>query len=87
MTYMLALVVPHAIFEVPAAVLAGAAILQLGMAAISQPKGASLGEGLMRALAEWTRIMIGIVVPLLIVAAIVEVFVTPHLALRLLFGP
>jgi uncharacterized membrane protein SpoIIM required for sporulation/ABC-type transport system involved in multi-copper enzyme maturation permease subunit len=87
MTYMLALVVPHAIFEVPAAVLAGAAILQLGMAAISQPKGASLGEGWMRALAEWTRIMIGIVVPLMIVAAIVEVFVTPYLALRLLFGP
>lgn len=87
MTYMLALVVPHAIFEVPAAILAGAAILQLGMAAISQPKGASLGEGWMRALAEWTRIMIGIVVPLLIVAAIVEVFVTPYLALRLLFGP
>lgn len=87
MTYMLALVVPHGIFEVPAAILAGAAILQLGMAAISQPKGASLGEGWMRALAEWARIMIGIVVPLLIAAAIVEVFVTPHLALRLLFGP
>ena len=85
--YIMALVVPHAIFEVPAAILAGAAILQLGMAAISQPKGASLGEGWMRALAEWTRIMIGIVVPLLIVAAIVEVYVTPYLALQLLSGP
>ncbi len=85
-TYMLALVIPHAILEVPAAILAGAAILQLGMAVISQPKGASLGEGWMRALAEWTRIIIGIVVPLLIAAAIIEVFVTPNLALRLLYG-
>ena len=86
LSYMVALVLPHAVFEVPAAILAGAAILQLGMAVISQPKGASLGEGWMRALAEWTRIMIGIVIPLLIFAAIVEVFITPRLAIQLLVG-
>jgi len=84
--YLVALVLPHAIFEIPAAILAGAAILQLGMAAISLPKGTSLGEGWIRALAEWARVGVGIVLPMLIVAAALEVFVTPRVAIALLLG-
>jgi uncharacterized membrane protein SpoIIM required for sporulation len=84
--YINALVLPHAILEVPAAILAGAAILQLGMAAISVPKGSSLGEGWTTSLAEWARILIGIVLPLLIAAAFLEVFLTPRIAVWLLSG-
>ncbi|MGB2894991.1 MAG: stage II sporulation protein M [Anaerolineales bacterium] len=84
--YITALVLPHAILEVPAAILAGAAILQLGMAAISLPKGSSLGEGWTTSLAEWARISIGIVLPLLIAAAFLEVFITPRIAVWLLSG-
>jgi uncharacterized membrane protein SpoIIM required for sporulation len=84
--YMLALVLPHAVLEVPAAILSGAVILQLGMAAISLPKGSSLGEGWIRAFAEWARIGVGIVLPLLIGAAALEVFVTPRVAIALLLG-
>ncbi|TFH36159.1 MAG: hypothetical protein E4G99_05610 [Anaerolineales bacterium] len=84
--YMLALVIPHAILEVPAAILAGASILHLGMAAISLPKGISLGEGWIQALAEWARVGVGIVLPLLIAAAALEVFVTPRVAIALLLG-
>jgi uncharacterized membrane protein SpoIIM required for sporulation len=84
--YMLALVLPHAVLEVPAAILAGASILQLGMAAISLPKGSSLGQGWIRALAEWARIGVGIVLPLLIAAAALEVFITPRVAIALLLG-
>ncbi|MEE8120153.1 MAG: stage II sporulation protein M [Anaerolineales bacterium] len=84
--YLTALVLPHAILEVPAAILAGAAILQLGMAAISLPKGSSLGEGWITSFAEWARIMIGIVLPLLIAAAFLEVFLTPRIAVWLLSG-
>jgi uncharacterized membrane protein SpoIIM required for sporulation/ABC-type transport system involved in multi-copper enzyme maturation permease subunit len=84
--YITALVLPHAILEVPAAILAGAAILQLGMAAISVPKGSSLGEGWTTSLAEWARISIGIVLPLLIAAAFLEVFLTPRIAVWLLSG-
>ena len=84
--YITALVLPHAILEVPAAILAGAAILQLGMAAISLPKGSSLGDGWTTSLAEWARISIGIVLPLLIAAAFLEVFLTPRIAVWLLSG-
>jgi uncharacterized membrane protein SpoIIM required for sporulation len=83
---LVALVAPHGILEVPAALIAGGAILQLGMAAISLPKGSSLGEGWIRALAEWVRIMLGVVVPLLLAAAALETFVTPRIALWVLAG-
>ncbi len=85
--YMLALVLPHAVLEVPAAILAGASILHLGMAAISLPKGSSLGQGWIKAFAEWSRIGVGIVLPLLIGAAALEVFVTPRVAIALLLSP
>jgi uncharacterized membrane protein SpoIIM required for sporulation len=50
------------------------------------PPGGSLGESLLDALANWTRVGIGLVVPLLILAAAVEVFVTPRVAVMLLSG-
>jgi uncharacterized membrane protein SpoIIM required for sporulation len=79
--FLSALVLPHAIFEMPAAILAGAAILRLGMAALSVPEGKTLGEGWLNALAEWARLSIGVILPLLILAAAVEVFITPQVAI------
>lgn len=84
---VLALVAPHGVLEVPAAILAGAAILKLGLSALSLPKGSSLGESWLLALANWGRAMLGLVVPLLLAAAALEVFVTPWVAVRLLGGP
>lgn len=84
--FLVALVLPHAMLEVPAAVLAGAAVLQLGMSLISPPEGSSLGERWLKAAATWARVSIGLVLPLLILAAAIEVFVTPRVALLVLSG-
>jgi uncharacterized membrane protein SpoIIM required for sporulation len=84
--FLLALVAPHAVLEVPAAILGGAAILQLGLAVVSPPKGRTLGQNWLFALAEWARISFGLVLPLLAGAAALEVFVTPRLAILLLTG-
>jgi uncharacterized membrane protein SpoIIM required for sporulation len=84
--FLAALVLPHAVLEIPAAVLAGAAILHLGLATLSPPQGTSLGESWIRGLAEWARIGVGLVIPLLVAAAALEVFVTPRVALWLLAG-
>jgi uncharacterized membrane protein SpoIIM required for sporulation len=84
--FLLALVAPHAVLEIPAAILAGAAILQLGLAVVSPPKGKTLGQNWLFSLAEWGRISFGLVLPLLAGAAALEVFVTPRLALHLLTG-
>jgi uncharacterized membrane protein SpoIIM required for sporulation len=84
--YLAGLVLPHATLEIPAAILAGAAILRLGMAAVSLPKGTSMGESWLRALAEWARIGVGLVLPLLVGASLLEVFVTPRIAAWMLGG-
>jgi len=84
--FLSALVLPHAILEVPAAIISGGAILKLGMVFISPPEGLSLGEAWVIALAEWARISVGIVLPLLILAAFIEAFLTPQIAYSLLGG-
>ena len=84
--FLTAFILPHGIFEIPAAIIIGAAILHLGLVALSVPKGESLGQSWLKSLAEWARIGIGLVLPLLICAAIVEVYVTPHIAVWLLTG-
>lgn len=82
-----ALVLPHGLLEIPAAIIAGAAILQLGLAALSLPKGSSLGASWLVAMGKWAKLTMGIVVPLLLIAAAIEVFVTPRIAVALLAAP
>jgi hypothetical protein len=82
--FLAALVLPHAILELPAAMLAGGAVLHLGMITIRPPQGMSLGEGWIEAVATWARVMLGLVTPLIIMAAAVEVFITPRIAIALL---
>jgi uncharacterized membrane protein SpoIIM required for sporulation/ABC-type transport system involved in multi-copper enzyme maturation permease subunit len=84
--FLIALVLPHAVLELPAAILMGGAILQLGMTIMSPPKGRTLGESWITALAEWARISVGLVIPLLIGAAILETYLTPRIALMMLSG-
>ncbi len=84
--FLTALVLPHAVLEIPMAVLSCATILRLGLAVLSVPKGESLSEAWLKALGEWARIGLGLVLPLLLAAAAIEVFVTPKVAMSLLGG-
>ena len=71
-------ILPHGLFEITAAVLEGAAILRLGASVIAPPPGQTLGQGWLAALADWAKISLAVVVPLLLIAALVEVFITPY---------
>lgn len=84
--FLVATVLPHGIFEIPAALIAGAAILHLGMSAIRLPQGTSLGQGYLVALAEWARVAVAVVLPLMILASIMEVYFTPWVVLKVLGG-
>jgi uncharacterized membrane protein SpoIIM required for sporulation/ABC-type transport system involved in multi-copper enzyme maturation permease subunit len=85
LTFLTAFVLPHGIIEIPALILAGAAIIRLGATLSTPAPGSTIGEAMLRALADWTRILIGLVIPLLLIAAALEVFLTPQIAI-LLFG-
>jgi uncharacterized membrane protein SpoIIM required for sporulation/ABC-type transport system involved in multi-copper enzyme maturation permease subunit len=82
--FLLVMVVPHGIFEIPAILLLGASILQIGVGLATPSKGESIGDGVVRSIGEWAKIMIGLVIPLLLAAACMESQVTPRLALLLL---
>jgi uncharacterized membrane protein SpoIIM required for sporulation len=76
--FLAAFILPHGILEIPAALLTGGAILRLGTSIISPPRGKTLGESWLLALADWAKVSLGLVVPLLLFAALLEAFVTPQ---------
>jgi len=82
--FLLAFIAPHGILEIPAAILVGAATINLGASLISPPPGKTLGDGWLAALADWLKIFLGLVTPMLVVAAVLEVFVTPSIIVALL---
>jgi uncharacterized membrane protein SpoIIM required for sporulation/ABC-type transport system involved in multi-copper enzyme maturation permease subunit len=84
LTFFVALVLPHGVLEIPAILLAGAAILRLGATFAAPAQGKAVGEAWLCALADWARIMFGMVAPLLLGAALLEVLLTPRLAVLLL---
>jgi len=82
--FLTGFVLPHGIFEIPAIGLAGAAILRLGATLATPARGRSMGEALLTALADWVRVFILWMIPLFFIAAVLEVYLTPAIALRLL---
>ena len=79
-----ATVLPHGVLEIPAIVLAGAAILKLGATLSAPAPGYTISEALLRSLADWARVMIALVIPLFFGAAVLEIFVTPQAVMYLL---
>ncbi|HEY5902280.1 MAG TPA: stage II sporulation protein M [Anaerolineales bacterium] len=68
---------PHGLFEIPALLLSGAAVLRMSVALVTPQTGKSLGEVVIELIADWSKVFLGVVVPLLAVAAIIETYITP----------
>ncbi len=83
---LVAFTMPHGLLEIPAIILSGAAILRVGASFVSPNQGVSIGEGLVISIADWVKITLALVIPLFLGAAILEVFVSPLLLVRLLGG-
>ncbi len=80
----LAGVVPHGVFEIPALMIGSAVVLYFGAAIVTPQTGKSMGEVILELLADWAKIFIGLVVPLLLIAAVIEAYITPGLLLNVL---
>ncbi|HLY26265.1 MAG TPA: stage II sporulation protein M [Aggregatilineales bacterium] len=80
-----AALIPHSLIEVPAIILATAAAVRLGAIITRPPEGQGVWDSWLGALADAIKVGIGLVLPMLIVAAIVEVYVTPYVV-RLALG-
>jgi stage II sporulation protein M len=75
---------PHGIFEIPAQIISGALILRIGAVLVTPQLGKSMGQMVLELLADWVKVFIGLVVPLLAVAALIEAYVTPMILIVVL---
>jgi uncharacterized membrane protein SpoIIM required for sporulation len=82
--YLVGFILPHGLFEIPAVVLAFAAVLQMGAILATPSQDKTIGEVWLVCLADWFKVMVGAVIPLLLVAAMVEAWITPQVALWLI---
>lgn len=82
-TSIAVLFLPHSIFEIPGLILSAAAVFQFGVLLATYNPEKTIGEVWITALADWAKIMVGLVLPLLLIGAAVEAWVTPQIALLL----
>ena len=73
-------IIPHGILEVPALVLASAAVLQSGAILATPAPGKTIGQTWLESMADWCKVMAGVVIPVLFVAAMIEAWLTPRIA-------
>jgi uncharacterized membrane protein SpoIIM required for sporulation len=75
--FLVAFILPHGIFELPAVVLATAFSVRLGASIMSPPPGFTISESLLLSLSDLIKVFVLLVIPLLLLAAVLEVHVTP----------
>jgi uncharacterized membrane protein SpoIIM required for sporulation/ABC-type transport system involved in multi-copper enzyme maturation permease subunit len=81
--YILGFIAPHGLIEIPAIVLAGAAVIRMGAILATPTPNRTIGEVWISCLADWFKVMLGAVIPMLLVSAAIEAWITPQIALLL----
>jgi uncharacterized membrane protein SpoIIM required for sporulation/ABC-type transport system involved in multi-copper enzyme maturation permease subunit len=82
--FLIAYVLPHGLVELPTFMLSAAIGLRIGAALLAQPPGFSAGQNLLWALAQFVKLWLLVMLPLVALAAAIEGFVTP-LIIRALY--
>ncbi|WP_299025028.1 stage II sporulation protein M [uncultured Thermanaerothrix sp.] len=83
--FIVAAILPHGLLEVPALWLATTATLEIGLGMITPQRGKTFSEALLAGIARWFKIMLGMGIPLLVLAAAIETWITPQIVRYLLF--
>jgi uncharacterized membrane protein SpoIIM required for sporulation/ABC-type transport system involved in multi-copper enzyme maturation permease subunit len=78
LVFIAAFILPHGIFELPAVIIGAAAAVRVGASLINRDRTLTLGEGWWSAIMDFFKLLIFVVIPLLLIAAIFEVHVTPR---------
>ncbi len=83
--FVTAFVLPHGVLELPAALIATAQAMRMGDVILEPPDDGGGVTGIVRELGRFVKLFVALVLPLLLIAAWIEVNVTPQLVVRL-FG-
>lgn len=84
--FFVAFVLPHGVLELPAASIATALAVRLGATFVSPRQEVAVGEGWLWALADLIKVFVALVLPLLALAAAIEVHVTPSIVVWIFGG-
>ena len=79
-------ILPHGIVEIPVIVIATAAALRLGAVITRPPKGTTVGQAWTTAFGDALKVFIGVVIPGLLIAAVIEALITPQIIAAVLGG-
>lgn len=72
-------VLPHGIFELPSLILISSVVLHAGLELVTPKDGRTIGEAFIISIADMLKIFLGVCVPLLVVAALIEGWITPRI--------
>jgi uncharacterized membrane protein SpoIIM required for sporulation/ABC-type transport system involved in multi-copper enzyme maturation permease subunit len=77
MTIFAAAILPHGVVEIPIILIATAVAVRLGAVVTRPPQGMTVGKAWMQALGDTARIWMGVIIPGLLLAALIEATITP----------
>lgn len=75
--FLLAYVVPHGIIELPTFILSAALGIRIGAALLPPPKGFSVGQNMLWSLANFWKVWLLVLLPLILAGALVEGLISP----------
>jgi uncharacterized membrane protein SpoIIM required for sporulation len=81
LTFLAVFILPHGLFEIPAAIIATAFALRIGASITAPREGLTVGENVVAAAADFSKAFLLVVLPLLLVAAFVEANITTQIVL------
>lgn len=79
--FLAVFVLPHGLFELPAAVMATAQAMRIGDIILRPPEKGGGVMGMVREIGHFLKLLLAVVIPLLLIAALIEAWVTPRLVI------
>lgn len=86
LSFFLPAILTHGVVEIPIIILATAAAVRLGAVVTHQQRGMTVGQSWMIALGDTIKVFVGLVIPGLLIAAVIESFITPAVVRSVLGG-
>lgn len=83
--FLLGYVLPHGIIELPTAILSAALGLRIGASLMAPPKGFTVGQNILWALAQWAKVWVFVLIPLFVLGGLIEGLISP-VVIRALYG-
>jgi stage II sporulation protein M len=84
--FFVAFILPHGFLEIPAILIGMTFALRIGAALVAPPHGMDVGQAFLLTLANFIKIMLFLIIPMLFLAAFIEANITPQIVLAIYGG-